>query len=77
MLFGVAAVLSFWVGGRAFHEFGHFDRMFGEMVGIFLALALGLIAALLKGLAERIESHDDGRPVSLAIDAAKESEQPK
>ena len=45
-LFGVAAALSFFVGGRALHEFAKFDRMSGEMIGIVLAAVLGLIAFL-------------------------------
>ena len=74
LLFGAAAGLSFWIGGRALHEFAKFDRMLGELVGIGLAVVLGVIAVLLKGLAERIEDHDDGQPISLAISTTKESE---
>jgi hypothetical protein len=48
--------------------------MSGEMIGILLAAILGLIAVLLKGLAERVEDHDDGEPVSLAISDGKEDD---
>ena len=74
-LFAVVGVLSFLVGGRALHEFSGFDRMFGEMTGIFLAAVLGLIAVLLKGLAERVEDHDNGEPVSLAISDGKKDDE--
>jgi hypothetical protein len=73
-LLGAAAGLSFLFGGRALHEFAKFDRMLGEMAGIFLAFVLGLLAFLLRGMAERVEDHDDGEPVGLAIGAAKENE---
>jgi hypothetical protein len=72
--FGIAAGLSFWVGGRALNEFAKFDRMLGEMAGIGLAAVLGVIAVLLRGFAERLEDHDDGQSISLAIGAAKENE---
>jgi len=49
--------------------------MFGEMTGIFLAAVLGLIAVLLKGLAERVEDHDNGEPVSLAISDGKKDDE--
>ena len=75
-IFGVAAALSFWVGGRALHEFAGFDRIFGEMVGILLAIALGLITLSLRGLAERIDDHDNGEPVSLELSDRKSTEKP-
>jgi RecB family exonuclease len=75
-IFGVAAALSFWVGGRALHEFAGFDRIFGEMAGILLAISLGLIAFSLRGLAERIEDHDDGEPVSLELTDRKQTREP-
>lgn len=75
MLFGVAGGLSFWVGGRALHEFAAFDRMFGEMTGILLAVVLGLIAVLLKGLAERIENRDDGEPVRFDMSEGKKEDE--
>src|ERR1035438_409448 len=71
-LFGVTAGLLFFVGGRALHEFGKFDRMFGEMTSMVVAVVLGAVAVLLRGLAERIEAHDDGEPVRLAIGDGKE-----
>jgi len=75
LLCGIVAGLSFWVGGRALHEFAKFDRLLGEMAGIVLALVLGLIAVLLKGIAQRKEDHD-GEPTSLAIGAGNRGEKP-
>jgi hypothetical protein len=72
-LFGVTAGLLFLVGGRALHEFGKFDRMFGEMTSMVVAVVLGAVAVLLRGLAECIEAHDDGEPVRLAIGDGKEN----
>lgn len=76
MLLGVVAAVSFWVGGRALHEFARFDRMFAEMIGIVLGLVLGVIAVLVRGLAERLEDRDDGEPVRLAISDRKEMRRP-
>ena len=76
MLCGIVAGLSFWAGGRALHEFVKFDRMLGEMMGIVLALVLGLIAVFLKGIAQRIEDQDNGESLSLAIDAGNEGDKP-
>ena len=73
MLFVIAAVLTFWAGGRALHEFGQIDRVLGEMVGLVLAGVLGLVAVLLRGFAQRIEDHDDGEPVSLEISEPSEN----
>lgn len=75
LLLGVVAALSFWGCGRALHEFAKFDRMFAEMIGIVLGLGLGLIAVLLRGFAERLEDHDDGEPVRLAINDRKENQE--
>ena len=74
LLLGVVAGFSFLWGGRALQEFANFDRMFGEAVGLVFALVLGMIAVFLKALAERIEDHDDGELVSLAIGDVKEHE---
>jgi hypothetical protein len=46
--------------------------MFGEMTSMVVAVVLGAVAALLRGLAERIEAYDDGEPVRLAIGDGKE-----
>lgn len=56
LLSGIAAGLWCWIGGRALNAFGEFDPMLGEMIGIALAALLGVIAALLRGLAQRIEN---------------------
>jgi hypothetical protein len=47
--------------------------MFGEMTSMVVAVVLGAVAVLLRGLAERIEAYDDGEPVRLAIDDGKEN----
>jgi hypothetical protein len=72
-IFGVTASLLFLVGGRALHEIRKFDRMFGEMTSMVGAVVLGAVAVLLRGLAERIEAHDGGEPVRLAIGDGKEN----
>ena len=38
-----------------------------------VAVVLGAVAVLLRGLAERIEAHDDGELVRLAIGDGKEN----
>jgi hypothetical protein len=47
--------------------------MFGEMTSMVGAVVLGAVAVLLRGLAERIEAHDGGEPVRLAIGDGKEN----
>jgi hypothetical protein len=73
-LFGVLAALSFWVGGRALHEFAKLDRMIGEMGGFALTALFAVFAVVLRGIAERVETHDDGKPITLAIGGAGENE---
>ncbi len=76
-LVGVMAVIAFFYGGRALHDFASLSRIFGEGVGLVAALILCMIALFLKAFGERIEDRDDGEPVSLSIGAAKENEQPR
>jgi hypothetical protein len=45
----LAAGLSFWVGGRAIHEFAGTDRIVAEFWGIALAVGLGLMGVLIQG----------------------------
>jgi hypothetical protein len=64
---GVVAVILFFVGGRAIHEFLNVDRFLAEMEGLTLAAVLGLVAALLKGAADRVEDPQINEPVSLGL----------
>ena len=58
LLFGVAA-LAFWVGGRAIHEFAEIDRILAEVLGLFIALATGMIGYVLKTTADDLDTRKD------------------
>jgi putative effector of murein hydrolase len=73
-VFVIVGGLLFWIGGRALHEFANIDRISGEAIGILLGLALVALGLALRAIANRIETQDDGSPVSLSIDAAKAEE---
>jgi len=64
---GAVAVMLFFVGGRAIHEFLNVDRFLAEVEGLTLAAVLGLVAALLKGAADRVEDPQINEPVSLGL----------
>jgi hypothetical protein len=72
--FGISAALSFWAGGRALNEFAKLDRTVAEMAGIALSVLLAVFAVALKGLADRVETHDDGKPISLGIGETTEND---
>ena len=46
---------SFFFGGRALHEFAHVDRVVAECEGIFAAVVLILLGAVLKNVGENDE----------------------
>ena len=77
LLLGTAAVLSYFFGGRALHDFASIGRLFGEAIGLAFALVIGMIALFLKTFAEQIEEHDDGAPVSLSIGATEKNDEPQ
>ena len=47
----VAGALSFFVGGRALHEFGGIDRFTAELEGLAAAVVLGALGAGLRAAA--------------------------
>lgn len=49
--FAIAGLL-FWVGGRAFAEFGHMDRLLGEILGLALAAVFAAIGMVAKNAGE-------------------------
>jgi hypothetical protein len=54
-LFFVIAVLAFWMGGRAIHEFANTERVPAEMGGILVAVLFGGLGAIAKSFADRFD----------------------
>ncbi len=63
LLFAVAA-FAFWVGGRAINEFAGTERITAEIEGTGLAALFGLMGAIAKTAATRVE--EGASPVSLS-----------
>jgi hypothetical protein len=55
----VIAVLAFWVGGRAIHEFAQIDRILAEGLGLFIAFVTGMIGWVLKSTADDLDTGED------------------
>lgn len=62
------------MGGRELNEFAKLDRMIGEMGGSALTALFAVLAVVLRGIAEGVETHDDGKPITLAIGGTGENE---
>ena len=57
ILFVIAALL-FFVGGRAINTFTKTDRLLAEMLGIGMAVVLGIFGMVAKNAADNLDDED-------------------